>query len=175
MQVKPEYETIIQNYKKNIARYKRIFKVWKDHPPKNLDKDLAAAQAKAFESIDCLECGNCCRGLGPLVRPRDVPPLAKSMGMTPVKFEQQYLRLDEEGDMVFKTRPCPFIQDDNHCFVYHDRPSACSDYPHLQQRAQHTRTTEIAADAEICPAVARALESFLPSENPTERDKRRDQ
>jgi Fe-S-cluster containining protein len=39
-------------------------------------------------------------------------------------FEDMYLRVDEDGDKVFQSMPCPFLGDDNLCTIYDDQKHA---------------------------------------------------
>jgi uncharacterized protein len=160
--MKPEYQDILDLGQKNSPLYKKMFAHWRRHILKNLDARLSAAQDRGFEKVNCLDCGNCCRSLGPRLHNRDINRLAKTLCMKEKDFEQQYLRLDEENHMVFRTPTCPFIEADNQCFVYHDRPRACEQYPHLEERNQLGRGTLLLADAAVCPVVVLALEEMLP-------------
>ena len=46
---------------------------------------------------------------------------------------EQYLRLDEDGDYVVKTTPCPFLGSDNYCSIYDVRPSDCERFPYTDE------------------------------------------
>ncbi|MBN2746575.1 MAG: YkgJ family cysteine cluster protein, partial [Bacteroidales bacterium] len=68
------------------------------------------------------------------------------------------LRIDEDGDYVFKTMPCPFLAPDNYCLIYDFRPKACREYPHTDR----TKFLQIAnltiTNSATCPAVYEILE-----------------
>lgn len=78
-----------------------------------MDVQIHALHDRYSTEIDCLSCGNCCRSLGPRVTDKDVDRLAKHLRIKAVDFVAQYLRTDEDGDLVFKTMPCPFLGADN--------------------------------------------------------------
>lgn len=86
------------------------------------------------DKIDCLECANCCRSLGPAIYDKDIERIAKALKMKPSEVTESYLRVDEDGDYVFKTMPCPFLMPDNYCSIYESRPKACREYPHTDRK-----------------------------------------
>ncbi len=49
-------------------------------------------------------------------------------------FEDMYLRVDEDGDKVFQSMPCPFLGGDNLCSIYDARPKACREFPHTDRK-----------------------------------------
>lgn len=128
--------------------------------PADLDQITNRLHDEAFEVIDCLECGNCCRTTGPLLLNKDIDRLAKHKGLRPSEFTEQYLRVDEDHDYVFKSMPCPFLGNDNYCSVYEDRPNACRDYPHTQQRKIISKLSITYHNSMICPAVAKVVEGL---------------
>ncbi len=114
--------------------YSALLKKLRKLNPKNLDKLFHELHEQAFEHIDCLECANCCRSLGPRLSDIDIKRLATHLKMKEANFIDQYLKIDEDKDFVFKTMPCPFLLEDNYCIVYKSRPKACRAYPHTDQK-----------------------------------------
>jgi uncharacterized protein len=108
---------------------------------------------KVFVQINCLECANCCRGLGPRLLRSDIERLSVYLKMKNSDFTEKYLRTDEDGDQVFKSMPCPFLMDDNHCMVYSSRPRACREYPHTDQKNIRSIMHLCIKNTETCPAV----------------------
>ncbi len=49
------------------------------------------------------------------------------------EFIQTYLVVDEDGDFVVNTKPCPFLGDDNFCSIYEQRPSDCQRFPYTDE------------------------------------------
>jgi len=115
------------------------------------------AHAEAFSCIDCLECANCCTTTGPLLTDKDISRLAKHLRMKDAAFVDEYVRVDEDGDQVFKSMPCPFLGADNYCSVYEHRPKACREYPHTDRVKQHQLLKLHLKNTEICPAVEQVL------------------
>lgn len=124
---------------------------------KRADELFHELHEKEFEQIDCLQCAKCCRDLGPLLTDRDIQKLSQFLKIKPSKFADKYLRIDEDGDYVFKSMPCPFIGDDNYCSVYESRPTACRDYPHTDRKNIKGLLDICIKNAAICPAVENIL------------------
>jgi Fe-S-cluster containining protein len=80
------------------------------------------------------------------------------LGLKTADFEASYLRLDEEDDWVLKQLPCPFLESDNACSIYEDRPKACREYPHTD-RVKQVQILELTAkNALVCPAVGEIVQ-----------------
>lgn len=114
---------------------------------------ISSSDTRVFQSIDCLECGNCCRTLGPRLIQRDIQRLAKTCNLSQAAFINTYLTKDEDGDWVFQNMPCPFLGEDNFCSVYSSRPKACADYPHTHGRQIRSKLGELRKNASVCPGV----------------------
>lgn len=84
--------------------------------------------------VDCLSCANCCRTLGPAIYDKDIDRMAKALRMKPSEVLATYLKIDEDGDYVFQSMPCPFLMPDNYCSIYEARPKACREYPHTDRK-----------------------------------------
>lgn len=132
----------------------------KKNPPRDLDQQVMAADEAVFAQLDCLECANCCKSISPIFTSKDVERIASRLGMTPGKFMETYLRIDEDRDMVLKSSPCPFLEADNRCRVYEDRPKACREYPHTGQRKFHSHVEITKKNVLVCPAAFRVVEKL---------------
>jgi Fe-S-cluster containining protein len=155
-----EYKKLLTSAVLRKDENKRFFEKLKKKGPKNLDLVCNDLHEKAFEKIDCLKCANCCRTTGPLLLQKDIERIAKSLKMRPVAFATTYLKVDEDNDNVFKSMPCPFIGDDNFCGIYSDKPNACSEFPHTQQRNILQKLKITYENTMICPAVAQIAEGL---------------
>lgn len=156
----PEYQKIIDSAKLKKSETQKLFEKLKKQKPKNLDRVTNELHDQAFEHIDCLKCANCCRTTGPLLKNKDIERLASHFKLKPSLFTDRYLRIDEDGDFVFKAMPCPFLGSDNYCSVYESKPSACSNYPHTQQRDILQKLKITYHNSMICPAVAEVVEGL---------------
>lgn len=126
--------------------------------PRKLDERVHALHEAVFETISCLDCANCCRTLGPRITDTDVRRIAAALRIKPSVFVERYLRMDEEGDYIFQSMPCPFLGSDNYCSIYDDRPKACREYPHTDRRRVYQVMTLALKNSSICPAVFEILE-----------------
>lgn len=156
----PDYIRKIEQARLQRKENKLFFEKLKKRKPSDLDQVTNELHDKAFEQIDCLKCANCCRTTGPLLRSKDIDQLAVHFKIRPAIFTEKYLRIDEDGDYVFKAMPCPFLGNDNYCSVYHYRPGACRDYPHTQQRDIRQKLNITLENTMICPAVAEVVEGL---------------
>lgn len=154
----PLYQKILKESSLKKIENKKFFDKLKKAAPKNLDVVCNNFHNKAFENIDCLKCANCCRTTGPLLLNKDIERIANGMNKKPMEFFEKYLRVDEDNDIVFKSMPCPFIGDDNHCGIYDNRPKACKEFPHTQQRNILQKLKITYENSLICPAVAKVTE-----------------
>lgn len=121
--------------------------------PRELDRIVHLLHDQAFGFYDCLSCANCCRSISPAISHSDVEQLAKKLKTKPSALVVKHLKIDEEGDYVFHTAPCPFIDDDNYCSVYSHRPKACNGYPHTNRPRFYQLLKLSLKNAEICPVV----------------------
>ncbi|MGT2832853.1 YkgJ family cysteine cluster protein [Streptococcus halotolerans] len=124
----------------------------KKKPPKQLDKITKELHEQVFSEIDCTKCANCCRDLGPDLTEADITRMSKLFRMTLSSFEKTYLRVDEDGDKVFKAMPCPFLGPDNLCDVYDARPKACAAFPHTDRKRIYQINHLTLKNTLICPA-----------------------
>ncbi|MFZ9190320.1 MAG: YkgJ family cysteine cluster protein [Schleiferiaceae bacterium] len=125
----------------------------KRQPPRDLDAVVHELHDAVFARTQCLDCANCCKTTGPLWTERDKDRVAKRLRLKTADFEARYLRLDEDGDWVLRQLPCPFLESDNACSIYEDRPKACREYPHTDRVKQAKILDLTAKNALICPAV----------------------
>lgn len=135
-------------YEKNLNRLKKM------------NKEIQQLHDEAFEDIDCLQCGNCCRSLGPMILEKDIDAMSKSLKIKSSDFMTKYLRKDEDNDWVFQRMPCPFLGNDNYCAIYENRPKACREYPHTDRKTFHQIYKLSIKNAETCPIVFQVLEKL---------------
>ena len=133
---------------------------------KRADKKLILSKQQdlheeASEAVDCLQCANCCKGYSPRFKTPDIKRISKELRMKEGEFIETYLRLDEDGDYVVKSSPCPFLGADNYCSIYESRPSDCARFPYTDEDVLFKRPKITLKNATFCPIVYRVLESFL--------------
>jgi Fe-S-cluster containining protein len=125
---------------------------------RKVDNIFHATHEQVFEEIDCLTCGNCCKTTSPIFYQNDIERVAKSLKMKPGDFIEKYLRIDEDKDYVLKSSPCPFLDNENYCTVYEDRPKACREYPHTNRKKMVQITELTFKNTLVCPAVFEMVE-----------------
>jgi uncharacterized protein len=130
----------------------------KKNPPRDLDTQVMAADEAVFAEVDCLDCANCCSTISPIFTSKDVERIAGRLDLSPGKFMETYLRIDEDQDMVLQSSPCPFLEADKRCRIYEDRPKACREYPHTGQRKFHSHIEITQKNVLVCPAAFRVVE-----------------
>jgi Fe-S-cluster containining protein len=132
---------------------KEVFNKLKKAPRRELDNSIHALHEEAFEGINCLTCGNCCKTTSPIFYQKDIERLSKHFRIRPADVIEKYLYLDSDNDYVLKNSPCPFLGNDNYCHVYESRPTACREYPHTNRKRVYQILDLTAKNAVICPAV----------------------
>lgn len=123
-------------------------------------KVLPSLHEEAFEHVDCLTCANCCKNYSPRFKTPDIKRISRVLGLRESVFIDTYLNIDEEGDYVLKTAPCPFLGADNFCSIYEDRPSDCRRFPYTDEDVLFKRQQLTLKNASFCPAVYFVLEKL---------------
>lgn len=139
---------------------KKFFKKLRSKKPKNLDVVVHNLHNEVFEHVNCLECANCCKSLGPRITDKDIKRLSKHLKISEKNFIDKYLKIDEDNDYVFASMPCPFLMPDNYCMVYEHRPKACREYPHTDRRKFYQLLNITQKNASTCPAVYEIIEGI---------------
>lgn len=155
-----DYQKDLEIAKVKQKENKQFFKQLKRMPERKLDQVFHDEHDKVFQSIDCLSCANCCKTTSPIFREIDIKRLSKHLRLKPVRFIDEYLHIDEDDDYVLNVAPCPFLQDDNKCSVYDERPLACREYPHTNRKKMHQILPLTLKNTLVCPAVSRVIENL---------------
>ena len=144
---------------KSEGEWKRYF-IKNKKKLEGMDLQVHALHDKIYKRTDCLACANCCRTLGPRITDKDLERMAKILRMKATDVINKYLRIDEDGDMVFQSMPCPFLGLDNYCAIYENRPKACREYPHTDRKKFFQIYNLSIKNAETCPIVYEVLEEL---------------
>ena len=137
---------------------KKFLHSLKKKDPRNVDDAFHDVHDAVFEEINCLDCANCCKTTSPIFYQTDIDRVAKSVRMKPGDFIDKYLRVDEDKDYVLKSSPCPFLDSENYCRVYEDRPKACREYPHTNRKKMVQIMDLTYKNTLVCPAVAEMVD-----------------
>ena len=147
--------------KKNSAAILKYLRRLRDRNPGKLDERFRDVHDAVFEKYDCLSCAGCCRTTSPKFLDRDIVRISKYLSMHPKTFRLQYLKVDEDNDFVLNNIPCRFLENDNSCFIYPDRPKACADYPHTDSRNMRGLLMVTYRNTSICPAVYEIVNEIM--------------
>jgi len=153
---------VLQNWEKKSKEKQKIYKRFLDKADKNkVLKQLPDLHDEAFEKIDCLKCANCCRSYSPRFKTPDIKRIAKHLKIKESDFIETYLRVDEDGDYVARSLPCPFLGADNYCSIYHERPSDCVRFPYTDEDVLIKRPNITLKNSSFCPIVYYVLERLI--------------
>ncbi|TVR79139.1 MAG: YkgJ family cysteine cluster protein [Saprospirales bacterium] len=123
-------------------------------------KELPSLHEAAFEKINCLDCAACCKNYSPRFKPPDIRRISKYLGMKEGEFAAQYLIVDNEGDHVVNSKPCPFLDEGNQCSIYEVRPSDCARFPYTDEDVLIDKVALTLKNNTFCPAVFDVLENL---------------
>ncbi|MDN3203682.1 YkgJ family cysteine cluster protein [Algoriphagus sediminis] len=127
---------------------------------KALDTKFQQLHEEVFSEIDCLDCANCCKTTSPIFIKTDIDRLARVFRMKSTEFIDEYLHQDDEGDYVLNSAPCPFLNEDNTCLVYENRPKACREYPHTNRKNMLGILNLTLKNTLVCPAVLKIFQQI---------------
>ena len=122
---------------------------------------LPGLHSEAFSKIDCLQCANCCKNYSPRFKTPDIKRISKHLKMRESDFIEKYLKVDEDGDFVVRSTPCPFLGPDNFCSIYEKRPSDCHRFPYTDEDVFIKRPQLTLKNSTFCPAVYYVLEKLV--------------
>jgi uncharacterized protein len=128
-------------------------------------KQLPELHEEAFQKIDCLQCANCCKNYSPRFKTPDIKRISKHLKLREGEFIDKYLRVDEEGDFVTKTMPCPFLGENNFCTIYDQRPSDCHRFPYTDEDVFIKRQALTLKNSTFCPITWFVLEKLTEKTN----------
>lgn len=158
--IKPsDYKTLHLLAAKSSPKWKRFY-IQNKRKVEGLDLVVHALHAKYSDAIDCLQCARCCKSLGPRIEDKDLERMAKALRMKTSDLMAKYFHIDEDGDRVFKSMPCPFLASDNYCTIYESRPKACREYPHTDRKRFFQIYHLSIKNAPTCPIVYEVLEEI---------------
>ncbi len=151
-----------EDWEKLSIEHQKKYKNFLQRADKNkVLKQLPDLHEKVVAKIDCLSCANCCRNYSPRFKTPDIKRISKHLKMKEGDFIETYLVLDSDGDYVAKSKPCPFLGEDNYCGIYDQRPSDCARYPYTDEDVLLKRPQLTLKNSLICPIVHNVLEGLI--------------
>lgn len=156
---------LLKNWEKKSKERQKIYKNYLQRASKNnVLRQLPDYHEEAFSKVDCLQCANCCKNFSPRFKTPDIKRLSKLLQLRESDFIETYLKVDEEGDYVANTSPCPFLGDDNYCSIYEDRPSDCRRFPYTDEDVIFKRQPLTLKNSTFCPITYFVLEKLVQAE-----------
>jgi len=155
-------DALLNNWEQKAAGRQKNYKRFLAKADKTrVLKELPALHEEATAKVDCLQCARCCKSYSPRFKTTDIKRISKHLKMRESVFIDTYLRLDEEGDYVVKSSPCPFLGSDNHCSIYEERPSDCRRFPYTDEDVLLKRPHLTLKNASFCAITYLVLEGLL--------------
>jgi Predicted Fe-S-cluster oxidoreductase len=153
---------ILHNWEKKSKEHRKTYQQFLKRANKNeVLKRLPLLHEEAFDNVDCLSCAHCCKNYSPRFKTPDIKRISKHLGLKESVFIDNYLRVDEDGDFVVKASPCPFLNADNTCYIYEERPSDCARFPYTDEDVLLKRQAITLKNSEFCPITYYVLEKLL--------------
>ncbi|CAN5868802.1 YkgJ family cysteine cluster protein [soil metagenome] len=155
-------EDMLVNWQKKSADNHKKYKKFLQRPDKNkILKQLPELHEEAFSKVDCLDCAACCKNYSPRFKTPDLKKIAKHLKLKEGDFIDRYLVIDNEGDYVVKSKPCPFLSVNNFCSIYEVRPSDCARFPYTDEDVLIKRPAITLKNATFCPITYFVLEKLI--------------
>ena len=155
-------EELLNNWQKKSAEHQKQYKQFLQRANKNtVLKRLPDLHEEAFSKIDCLQCANCCKKYSPRFKTPDIKRISRHLKMRESEFIDTYLNVDEEGDFVAKSAPCPFLGADNYCSIYEERPSDCHRFPYTDEDVLIKRQQLTLKNSTFCPITYYVMEKLM--------------
>jgi len=153
---------LLSNWEKKSADRQKVYKQYLQKAQKNdVLKKLPGLHEDAFSKIDCLQCANCCKNYSPRFKTPDIKRISKHLKMRESDFIEAYLKVDEDGDFVVRSTPCPFLGEDNFCSIYEQRPSDCQRFPYTDEDVFIKRQQLTLKNSTFCPITYYVLEKLI--------------
>ena len=154
-------DKVLHNWEKKSREKQKQFRSFLDRADKNkVLKELQSLHEESFEKIDCLQCAACCKNYSPRFKTPDVKRISKHLGMKESVFIETFLKVDNEGDFVVKSAPCPFLGADNFCSIYENRPSDCVRFPYTDEDVIIRRRQLTLKNSTFCPITFYVLDQL---------------
>ena len=156
------HSSLPDNWQQKATAHKKDYEQYlKRANKREIIKKLPAVHEQAFTKVDCLDCGACCKNYSPRFTGPDIRRIAKHLRLKETEIISTYLQADEDGDFVLRSKPCPFLGDDNYCGIYEHRPTDCRRFPYTDEDVLLKKPKITIKNSSFCPAVYMVLEHLL--------------
>ena len=82
---------------------------------------------KILKKVKCKKCGWCCKNQNAMLTREDVKRFMIHFKCSYEELSEKYL--DETLKIPYLRSPCPLLDNENRCIIYHIRPKVCKIYP----------------------------------------------
>ena len=82
---------------------------------------------KILKKVKCKKCGWCCKNQSAMLTREDVKRFMIHFKCNYGELSEKYL--DKTMKIPYLKSPCPFLDNENKCIIYHVRPKVCKIYP----------------------------------------------
>ena len=155
-------DELLHNWEKKSSSRQKVYKQYLQRADKSkLLQQLPGLHEEAFSKVDCVQCANCCKNYSPRFKTPDIKRISRHLKMRESEFIEKYLNVDEEGDFVVKSTPCPFLESNNLCSIYDQRPSDCHRFPYTDEDVFIKRKQLTLKNSSFCPITYYVLERIL--------------
>jgi len=149
----------LYNWQKKSAEKQKQFKQFLYKSDKNkVLRQLPALHEEAFQKVNCLSCAACCKNYSPRFKTPDIKRISRHLKMREGNFIDTYLKVDDDGDFVVQSLPCPFLSPDNFCTIYDVRPSDCARFPYTNEDVIIKRPQLTLKNSTFCPITYHVLD-----------------
>jgi Fe-S-cluster containining protein len=145
----------IQNAEENVKFQKHLLETDREE----LDQIVFHLQEMANKTIDCTQCGNCCKSFMINIEDHEADKVCKSLDITREEFDEKYIEKGINGMMIMNSIPCTFLKE-NKCSIYENRFSGCREFPALHLPDIQKRLFTIFHNYERCPIIFTVIEEL---------------
>ena len=125
-----------------------------------IDLQVAALNESITPTINCLDCGNCCKSLMIVVAEKEAAEVARYIGTNKNNFEDRFVENGANGMMLLNKIPCHFLGGDNACSIYPHRFNGCREFPALHIPGFTNRLFTIFMHYDRCPIIYNVVEQL---------------
>ncbi len=155
-------DQLLVNWEKKSRERQKLYKQFLQRVSKNeVLQRQGDLHEEAFAKVDCLSCANCCKNYSPRFKGPDIKRISKVLALRETDFITTYLKMDEDGDYVLQSLPCPFLEADNRCRIYEDRPSDCRRFPYTDEDVLVKRVFITLKNTSFCPITYFVIERLM--------------
>lgn len=155
-------DKLLVNWEKKSRERQKVYKQFLQRVSrKEVLKKQDSLHEEAFAKLDCLKCANCCSQYSPRFKTPDIKRISRLLGMRESVFIETYLKVDEDGDYVLQQLPCPFLESDNQCKIYDNRPSDCRRFPYTDEDVLFKRPALTLKNTHFCPITYYVMERLM--------------